>query len=303
MEISRVSSFTRCFCRMMTTSDAVHVAAASSRSSTGDVAAVESPSTRMGGRPVPFPSNCNCRSHRIVTSAVRAILVAPPRRESDEEAVPAHPVHAVVFEDPVEGRAVVELETERRIEPKTGALRIGAAPLATRHAEAQSDVRRRDLFVVGEAPQRFETADVRVGPVEEADLRRRAQTKAVGEQITEVQCRAQDQLARAPKVDAAAHAESEQADARAAVPGVLRRLELLRPHAVDREQTQCHQCDYDNTHSRSDSFIACVAALNARPPRPARRCARNPRLRTLQWPRWPTRGVECRSNRRWPPPG
>src|SRR5881397_1870629 len=297
MAISRVSSCTRCFCRMMTTSDAVHVAAARSRSSTGDVAAVESPSTRIGGRPATFPSNCNSRSHRMVTSAVRAILVAPPRRESDEQAVPPHPVHAVVFEEPVEGRAVVELEAERRIEPEIGALRIGTAPLATRHSEAQSDVRRSDLFVVGEAPQRFETADVRVGPVENADLRRRTQTKAVREQIAEVQCRPQDHLARAPKVDAPAHAESEQADARAPVLTVLRRLELLRPRAVHGEQRQGHQCDADNTHSRSDSFIACVAPLNAQP------CARNPRLRTLQWPRWPTRGVECRANRRWPPPG
>src|SRR5437899_5295305 len=187
MEISSVSSFTRCFCSMMTTSDAVHVAAASSRSSTGDVAAVESPSTRIGGRPVPFPSNCNCRSHRMDTSAVRAILVAPPRRESDEQAVPAHPVHAVVFEEPIEGRAVVELEAERRIEPEIGALRIGTAPLATRHAEAQSDVRRRDLIVVIEAPQRFETPYIGIGPIEDADLRRGPEPEAIREQIADVQ--------------------------------------------------------------------------------------------------------------------
>src|SRR5882672_2370615 len=150
---------------MITTSDAVQVAAASSSSSTGDVAAFESPSTRSGGRPVLFPSNCSSRSQRIVTSAVRAILVAPSRREPDEQPVTAHPIHAVVLDEPVEGRAVMQLETECRVEPEIGALRIGAAPVATSHAEAQSDVRRRDLFIVGETPQRFETPDVGIGPI------------------------------------------------------------------------------------------------------------------------------------------
>src|SRR3989442_6463905 len=160
MEISSASSLTRCFCRMITTSDAVQVAAARSSSSTGDVAVFASPSTRIGGRPppppppppVPFPSNCSCRSQRIVTAAVSAMLVAPSRRESDEQAVPAQPVHAVVLDEPVEGRAVVQLETECRVEPETRALWIGPAPLATCHAEAQADVRRRDLFIVGEKP-------------------------------------------------------------------------------------------------------------------------------------------------------
>src|SRR2546422_6445350 len=97
---------------MITTSDAVHVAAARSSSSTGDVAAFELPSTRIGGRPVPFPSNCSSRSQRIVTSAVGAMLVAPSRRESDEEAVPAHPVQAMVLREPGGGRAGVQLENQ-----------------------------------------------------------------------------------------------------------------------------------------------------------------------------------------------
>src|SRR3989442_2281458 len=175
---------------MMTTSDAVQVAAARSSSSTGDVAAVESPSTRIGGRspPVPLPSNCSCRSQRIVTAAVSAMLVAPSRRESDEQAVHAHPVHAVVLDEPVEGRAVVQLEAECRVEPETRALRIGPAPLATCHAETQSDVRRRDLFVVGETPQHLEIADVGVGPVEHTDLRRGTDPDAIREQVAEIQC-------------------------------------------------------------------------------------------------------------------
>src|SRR5712691_1983227 len=107
---------------MMTTSDAVHVAAARRRSSTGDVAAAESPSTRIGGRPppVPLPSNCSCRSQRIVTSAVFANSVAPARRQSDVQPVPPHPVHAVILEQPVERGAVMQLESENGVEPKPG---------------------------------------------------------------------------------------------------------------------------------------------------------------------------------------
>src|SRR6267143_5737144 len=187
-EMSRDSSWMRCFWRMITTSDAVHVAAASSNSSTGDVAAVESPSTRIAGRPTPLPSNCRLRSQRIVTSAVRAMLVAPPRRESDEQPVPAQPVHGVVLEDPVEGRAVAQLEPECGVEPETGAVRIRAAPVVTGHAEACTDVRRRDLFIVGETPQQFEVPDVGVGPMEHTDLRRGAEPEAIREQIADVQC-------------------------------------------------------------------------------------------------------------------
>src|SRR5437016_13076179 len=215
---------------MMTTSDAVQVAAARSSSSTGDVAAFASPSTRIGGRapPVPLPSNCNCRSQRIVTAAVSAMLVAPSRRESDEQAVPAHPVHAVVLDEPVECRAVVQLETECRVEPETRAPRIGPAPIATCDPEAQSDVRRRDRFIVGETPQHFEIPDVGIRPIEHPDLRRGAEPHATREQIAEVKRGPQDQLAGAAKVHAPAHAEAEQSDARAPVPGVRGRLELLR---------------------------------------------------------------------------
>jgi len=51
--------------------------------------------------------------------------------------VTAHPIHAVVLDEPVEGRAVMQLETECRVEPEIGALRIGPAPLTTSNAEAQ----------------------------------------------------------------------------------------------------------------------------------------------------------------------
>src|SRR5712671_2188998 len=138
---------------MITTSDAVQVAAARSSSSTGDVAAVESPSTRIGRRPIPLPSNCSWRSQRIVTSALRATLVAPPGGEPDVQAVPAHRVHAVILEQPVERRAVVQLESKDRVEPEVGTLGIGPAAVSTRHPEAKPDIRRRDLFVVRETPE------------------------------------------------------------------------------------------------------------------------------------------------------
>src|SRR2546428_10376597 len=124
---------------MMTRADAVQVAAARSSSRTGDVRALESPPTRIGGRPppppppppVPLPSNCNCRSQRIVTAAVSAILVAPSRRESDEQAVPAHAVHAAGLHQPGECLAAVQLGTGCRVEPETGAPPIRPSPLAS----------------------------------------------------------------------------------------------------------------------------------------------------------------------------
>src|SRR6266480_5602808 len=256
-DTSRASSLTRCFWRMITTSDAVHVAAARSSSSTGDVAAVASPSTRIAGRPTPLPSNCRLRSQRIVTSAVRVMLVAPPRRESDEEAVPAQPVHAVVLEDPVERRAVAQLETECRVEPEPRAPRIGPASVATRQAEARPDVRRRDLFIVGEPPQQFGIPDVGIGPIEHADLRRGAEPEAIREQIADVQCRAQHQLAGAADVHAPAYAEAEQSDARAPMPAVLRRLKLLRRCRMRGEYTD--EREHHDSHACPRSPIQCEA--------------------------------------------
>src|SRR2546425_6080165 len=119
---------------MMTTSDAVQVAAASNSISTGDVAAAESPSTRIGGRPVPPPSNCSCLSHRVVTSAVFAMSVSPPCREADVQPVPAHPVHAGIFDEPVERGAIPQLESENGVDPQPRTPRIGTTPIATRDA-------------------------------------------------------------------------------------------------------------------------------------------------------------------------
>src|SRR6266704_3109581 len=214
------------------TSDAVHVAAASSSSSTGDVAAAESPSTRIGGRPAPLPSNCSSRSHRIVTSAAFAISVAPARGEADVQPVPAHPVHAVILEQPVERGPVPQLESEDGVEPEAGALWVGAAAVTPRQADAEPEVRGRHLLVAGEAPQRLETADVGVRTIEEAEFRRRTQAQATRKQIAEVERRSHHELAGSSEVDAAAYAESEQPDARTAVPAVFRRLELLRRRCV-----------------------------------------------------------------------
>src|ERR1043165_5200490 len=170
--MSSTSSATRCFSRMITMSDAVQVAAATSSSSTGDVAVFELPSTRIGGRPTPSPSNSRPRNQRTVTSAARegATSVTAPRRQADEDAVMAKRVHAVVLDQPVERGAIMQLEPEDRVQPDAGAVGVGAAVFTTRDAHSAADVRRRDFVVVGEAPQHFHVADVRVGPVEHADL-------------------------------------------------------------------------------------------------------------------------------------
>src|SRR3989442_14878306 len=80
MEISSASSLTRCFCRMITTSDAVQVAAARSSSSTGDVAVFASPATRMGrNRPPPPPPPPPLPSHFNPTARPAAHENTRPR--------------------------------------------------------------------------------------------------------------------------------------------------------------------------------------------------------------------------------
>src|SRR5213075_513560 len=128
---------------------------------------------------------------------------------------------------PIERRAVAQLEAEDGVDPQVRALRVCRASVAARDGEADADVRRRHFFVVGEAPQRFEASRVRVRPVEDADLRGRAEANAVGKEIAEVERAAQDQLRGLSEVDPAAHAESEQTDARAGMLRSLGRLELL----------------------------------------------------------------------------
>src|SRR6266545_7895370 len=256
-DTSRASSLIRCFWRMITTSDAVHVAAARSSSSTGDVAAVESPSTRIAGRPAPAPSNCRLRSQRIVTAAVRATSIAATRRKTDVQPVAAQAIHGVILEQPVERRAVVQLDAEGEVEPEIRALRIGAAALASRHAEAEADIRRRDFLVVREAPQRFHVADVGVGAVEDADLRRGAQPHAIGEQVADVERGADHELAIPAQVHAPAHAEAEQSDARAPVPGVLGRLELLRRRLLYGQYRDQRQ--HDDSHPSPRSRVQCAA--------------------------------------------
>src|SRR5438132_5966076 len=140
---------------MMTTSDAVQVAAASNSISAGDVAAAESPSTRIAGRPVPLPSNWRCLSQRVVTSAVLAISVPPPCRQTDVQPVPAHPVHAVIFDEPVERGAIPQLESEDGVEPQARTPRIGTGPVTTRDASPSADVAPGHLFARGAASAHF----------------------------------------------------------------------------------------------------------------------------------------------------
>ena len=78
MAISRDRSVTRCFLRITTTSDAVHVAAARSNSSTGDVAAAPFPSTRIAGRPGAPPSKSSSSRQRTTTSRTLPATVSSP---------------------------------------------------------------------------------------------------------------------------------------------------------------------------------------------------------------------------------
>src|SRR5207249_8848619 len=253
---------------MMTTSEAVQVAAASNSSSTGDVAAFASPSTRIAGRPVALPSNCSSCSQRIVTAAVLTNSVTAPRGEADVQPVPAHRVHAVILEQPVERRAVMQLETENRVEPEAGTSWIGSAAIATGHTQPAADVRRGDLLVGGEPPEHFEIADVGIGTVEHTDLGRRPQPEAIREEIADVQCGAEDQLPGSPEVHAAAHAESEQPDARAPVFAILRRDELLCGRALRDEQTG-HDRQHENSHSEHRPLFPGYCATGALPLRRA----------------------------------
>src|SRR6266702_3794164 len=258
MAISRLSSWTRCFWRMMTTSEAVQVAAASNSSSTGDAAAFASPSTRIAGRPVALPSNCSSCSQRIVTAAVLTNSVTAPRGEADVQPVPAQRVHAMILEQPVERRAVMQLETEDSVQPEAGTSWIGPAAVAACHRQPAADVRGGDLLVGGESPEHFEVADVGIGTV-------------------------------------------EQTDARSTVCRILRRHELLCGRSLSDEHT-CHERQRSNSYSGHAPLFRQFTARPARCPCDGRRCARSPRSRTPQWLRWPTRGGECRSNPRSPPP-
>src|SRR5438445_2589799 len=242
--ISSASSLMRCFWRMMTTSDAVQVAAARSSVSTGDVAARESPSTRIGGRPFPSPSNCSCCFHRTATSAVRATSISSPRRQTHIETVAVQLIQGPVFHEPVEGGAVMQLEAEREIGPEIGAVGIGGTALASRDRETQTHVRCGDLFIRCEPPEDIEAADVGVRPIEDADLSRWPQPNPIREQIAHVQRGAEHELTGAAQVHPAAHPEAEETEARAAVRRALGSHELLRGHEPRAEQSdRCHDHD------------------------------------------------------------
>src|SRR5256885_940958 len=155
---------------------------------------------------------------------------------------------------------------------------------------------------IGEARWRLETRDVRMGAVEYADVGGRPQANPIGEGVAEVECPAEHELFRTSEVEAAAQTESKEADARAAVPAILGGLELLRAGIMYGEQAQRHHGDDDYSHATPLSPLSCVARWIEQTALCAPPCDRSPRVRTLQWPRWPTRDDECRPNPRWPPP-
>src|SRR6184192_884429 len=223
-------STTRCFWRISTTSDAVQLAAAASSSSTGDAATALLASTTTGGRPGAAASNSRASRQRSVISAVFAAMsVAPPRRESGVEPVVAESAHAVVLEQPVEGRAIVQLEAQDHVEPHVRTIGIGTAAIVPHQAEAAARVRRHRLSFAGEPVEPFQAPHVAVHAVEHADLARRAEPEATGEEIAGVERDAEHQLGIPGEVDPATHPEPEQSQ-----PGAVagrahrRRMELLR---------------------------------------------------------------------------
>src|SRR5437762_5920803 len=139
---------------MSTTSDAVQLAAAASSSSTGDVATVLLASTTTGGRPAAATSNSRASRQRSVISAVFAAMsVTPPRRESGVQPVVAESTHAVVLEQPVEGRAIVQLQAHDHVEPHVGTIGIRTAAIVPHQAEPAARVRRGRLSFTGEPVQ------------------------------------------------------------------------------------------------------------------------------------------------------
>src|SRR5207237_2028081 len=118
---------------------------------TVDSATALLPSTTTGGRPVAPASNSRASRQRMVISATfAATSVPPPRRESRVEAVVAEPTHAVVFEQPVEGGAIMELHAHDHVEPHVRTIGIGTAAVVPHQAEAAAGVRRGGLSLAGE---------------------------------------------------------------------------------------------------------------------------------------------------------
>src|SRR5439155_1026765 len=229
--------------RISTTSEAAHVAAATSSISTGDVATAPSPSTRTGGRPEPPASNSSCSCHRMVISRVSpATSISSPRRQSHVQSVVAEATHPVVLQQPVERGPVVELEADHQVGPQVGTVGVGTAGLMSHQAESGPHVGRRRLFISREAIQRLETTDVAVAPVEEADLAGGADSEPGGDQIAGVEGDAEDHLRAAGEIDAAAHAEPEQPDVRAATArrSYRRRMELLGGERRDSARHEQH---------------------------------------------------------------
>src|SRR5437764_2639531 len=274
-------SSTRCFWRISTTSDAVQLAAAASSSSTGEVATALLPSTPTGGRPGAAASNSRASRQRSVISATfPATSVAPPRRQSGVQPVVTEPTHAVVLEQPVEGGAIVQLEAYHHVEPHVGTVGIGAAAIVPHQAEAAARVRRGRLSFAGEAVQPLQAPDVAVLAVEHADLARRAEPEATGEEIAGIERDAEHQLRLPGEIDPAAHAEPEQSQ-----PGAVagrahrRRMELLR-----RERDGGHPREQQR-QPHTPHHVPPVSAVRS----PGRPPGRSPRSRTDPPPSWPTR--------------
>src|SRR4029077_13507737 len=142
-----------------------------------------------------------------------------------------------------ERRAIVELQAHDNVGPEIRTIGVGAAGVVPDDAEPSAGVRRPRRVVGREAVQSLEAADVAVDAIEHADLTRWPDPEPRAEQVARVERDAEHHLLAPRHIDAAAHAEAEQAEARAVVAGPLhrRRMELLR--AGERRPTREQEHD------------------------------------------------------------
>src|SRR5207245_9869427 len=91
------------------------------------------------------------------------------------------------------------------VEPHVRTIGVGAAAIVSHQAEAAAHVRRGRLSFAGEPVEPFQAPDVAVHAIEHADLARRTEPEATGEEIAGVERDAEHQLRVPGEVHPGAH--------------------------------------------------------------------------------------------------
>src|SRR5216683_3047497 len=119
----------------------------------------------------PSPSIVRPSRHRMVISTTFVATSVPASgAEAYIQAIVAEARERVIFEQPVEGRPEMQLQSYRDRDPEVGALGVGPAGVVAGEAEPAASVGRRHLLVPGKAIQRLETPHVAIRPAEHSDL-------------------------------------------------------------------------------------------------------------------------------------